>query len=77
MIVPKNWLNYYVAIYLDMKRTYHNHNIKDYIDYHNIRYILHISISDYDYFCLIHPQLYEPTLSPVFNFLFITFELLN
>ena len=23
-----------------MKRTYHNHNIEDYIDYHNIRYIL-------------------------------------
>ena len=26
-----------------MKRTYHNHNIEDYIDYHDIRYILHIT----------------------------------
>ena len=26
-----------------MKRTYHNHDIEDYIDYHDIRYILHIT----------------------------------
>ena len=26
-----------------MKRTYHNHDIEDYIDYHDIRYILYIT----------------------------------
>ena len=26
-----------------MKRTYHNHDIEDYIDYHDIQYILHIT----------------------------------
>ena len=26
-----------------MKRTYHNHDIEDYINYHNRRYILHIT----------------------------------
>ena len=35
MIIPKNWLNYYVLIYDDMKKTYHNHDIEDYI-YHDI-----------------------------------------
>ena len=36
MITPKNCDD----IYRDMKRTYHNHNIEDYIDYHDIQYIL-------------------------------------
>ena len=27
--------------YHDMKRTYLNHDIEDYIDYHDIRYIAH------------------------------------
>ena len=27
-----------------MKRIYHNHDIEDYIDYHDIRYVLHITI---------------------------------
>ena len=44
MIIPINWLNYYVTIYRYMKMTYHNHDIEDYIDYHDIRYILHITI---------------------------------
>ena len=26
-----------------MKMTYHNHDMEDYIDYHDIRYILHIT----------------------------------
>ena len=26
-----------------MTRTYHNHDIENYIDYHDIRYILHIN----------------------------------
>ena len=43
MIIPINWLNYYVAIYRYMKTTYHNHDMEDYIDYHDIRYILHIT----------------------------------
>ena len=43
MIIPINWLNYYVAIYRYMKMTYHNHDMEDYIDYHDIRYILHIT----------------------------------
>ena len=43
MIIPINWLNYYVAIYQYMKMTYHNHDMGDYIDYHDIRYILHIT----------------------------------
>ena len=43
MIIPINWLNYYVGIYHDMKMTYRNHDMKDYIDYHDIRYILHIT----------------------------------
>ena len=29
--------------YHDMKRTYHNHDLEGYIDYHDIRYILHIT----------------------------------
>ena len=41
MIIPINWLNYYVAIYRYMKMTYHNHDMEDYIDYHDIRYIAH------------------------------------
>ena len=44
MIIPINWLNYYVTIYRYMKMTYHNHDMEDYIDYHDIRYILHITI---------------------------------
>ena len=32
MIIPKNWLK---SIYRDMKRTYHNHDIEDYIIYHD------------------------------------------
>ena len=43
MIIPINWLNYYVAIYRYMKMTYHNHDMEDYINYHDIRYILHIT----------------------------------
>ena len=50
MIIPINWLNYYVAIYRYMKMTYHNHDMEDYIDYHDIRYILHITITDNDIF---------------------------
>ena len=26
-----------------MKMIYHNHDMEDYIDYHNIQYILHIT----------------------------------
>ena len=43
MIISINWLNYYVTIYQYMKITYHNHDMEDYIDYHDIRYILHIT----------------------------------
>ena len=43
MIIPINWLNYFVAIYRYMKMTYCNHDMEDYIDYHDIRYILHIT----------------------------------
>ena len=44
MIIPKDRLNYYVAIlYHNMKRTYRNYDIEDYIDYHDIQYILHIT----------------------------------
>ena len=43
MIIPINWLNYFVAIYRYMKMTYRNHDMEDYIDYHDIRYILHIT----------------------------------
>ena len=43
MSIPINWLNYYVAIYRYMKMTYHYHDMEDYIDYHDIRYILHIT----------------------------------
>ena len=35
MIIPINWLNYYVVIYRYMKMTYHNHDMEDYIDYHD------------------------------------------
>ena len=35
-----------------MKRTYHNHDIEDYIDYHDIQYILHITIVD-NYTCIV------------------------
>ena len=43
MIIPINWLNYFVAIYRYMKMIYHNHDMEDYIDYHDIQYILHIT----------------------------------
>ena len=43
MIVLINWLKYYVTIYRYMKMTYRNHDMEDYIDYHDIRYILHIT----------------------------------
>ena len=46
MIIPINWLNYYVTIYQCMKMTYHNHDMEDYIDYHDIRYILHITTNN-------------------------------
>ena len=37
MIIPINWLlTYYVAIYQYMKMTYRNHDMEDYIDYHDI-----------------------------------------
>ena len=48
MIIPINWLNYYVAIYRYMKMTYHNHDMENYIDYHDIRYILHITTYIYN-----------------------------
>ena len=46
MIIPKNWLNYYVYddIYHNMKKTYHNHDIEDYIDYHDMYIAHHYSI---------------------------------
>ena len=50
MIIPINWLNYYVTIYRYMKMTYHNHDMEDYIDYHDIRYILHITSSNKNFF---------------------------
>ena len=47
MILPKNWLIYYVAMYqYIMKMTHYNHDMEDYIDYHGyIDYyrILHIT----------------------------------
>ena len=42
MIVPINWLNYYVAIYQYMKMTYRCHDMEDYIDYHDMTAILYI-----------------------------------
>ena len=38
MIIPINWLNYYVAIYRYMKMIYHYHDMEDYIDYHDMTY---------------------------------------
>ena len=31
-----------------MKMTYRNHDMEDYIDYHDIRYILHITSNNED-----------------------------
>ena len=42
MIIPINWLNYYVTIYRYMKMTYRNHDMEDYIDYHDIRLSLRL-----------------------------------
>ena len=39
IIIPKNWLN---SIYRNMKRTYHNHDIENYINYHDIYTIYNI-----------------------------------
>ena len=33
----------YDDIYHDMNKKYHNHDIEGYIDYHDIRYISHIT----------------------------------
>ena len=43
MIILINWLNHYVTIYRYMKMTYHNHDMEDYIDYHDIRYTIYIA----------------------------------
>ena len=43
MIIP---INYYATTYRYMKMTYHNHDMEDYINYHDIRYILHITNID-------------------------------